>query len=352
MKTAVITGALGQDGSWLADLLLSKGYKVYGVKRRSSTENDWRVHHLIGEPNYQLIEGELTDPSSMTYLLSKIKPDEFYNLGAMSQVASSFEQPAYTFDVNARSVIYMLEAIRSFSPNTRFYQAGTSEELGSNYTVGEDGEKYQDENTPLMANSPYAVAKIAAHHAVSFYRRAYNVWACVGILHNHEGTRRSEEFVTRKITKWIGQYYVWKNNRGEYPLISMDDQYICADRLKFSKLRLGNMNTYRDWSDARDMVRGMWMMLQRDEPDDFMLGSGVARTVNMFCSVAFSHIGIRNFMDYIYIDPQFYRPCEVTYLRAKTDKANNVLGWKPEVSFYQMVKEMVEFDIEQAKKEL
>ena len=352
-RTALITGALGQDASWLADLLLNKGYCVYSIKRRSSTENDWRVRHLVGVPDYHLMEGELTDPSCMSNLINKIKPDEMYNLAAMSFVAASFEQPTYSFDVNARSVIYMLEAIRNFSPNTRFYQAGTSEEFGSSYSVDEKtGDKYQDENTPLMANSPYAVSKIAAHHAVNLYRRSYGVFGCVGILHNHEGRRRSEEFVTKKITKWIGQFVAHGGTNINALLDTSREEYILINDHRFPKLRLGNMNTYRDWSDARDMVRGMWMMLQRDQPEDFVLGSSVARTVKDFCQKAFGCVGISNFMQYIYIDPAFYRPCEVTYLRAKTEKANGVLGWYPEISFDEMVEDMVRFDIEEAKKEM
>lgn len=353
MKTSIVTGVSGQDGSWLAELLLDKGYKVYGIKRRTSTDNLWRIKHLLNNSNLEIIEGELTDACSMNNIVSLIKPDELYNLAAMSHVHSSFEQPAYTFDVNARGVVYLLESIRSNSRYTKFYQASTSEVWGSNYTE-KDGEKYQDENTSFSANSPYALSKIAAHHAVDLYRKAYGMFACAGILHNHEGSRRGEEFVTRKITKWIGEYINWRNKTTiqgvDVNQFCLDDpKYIWCLCDKFPKLRLGNLDTYRDWSDARDMVCGMWMIMQQYEPKDFVLGSGKARTVREFCKQAFSIINISDWEKYIYIDPKFFRPCDVEFLQAKPTKANKELGWKPKISFEKMIEEMVSEDIKRAK---
>lgn len=349
-KVSMLTGAEGQDSSWLADFLLQKDYKVYAVKRRSSTDNPWRIEHLLNNPDYVLLEGELTDACSINNLIGKIKPDELYNCGAMSMVATSFEQPAYTFDVNARGVIYILEAIRNLSPKTKLYQCSTSEMFGSNYTE-ENGERFQDERTPYMANSPYALSKLAAHYSIDLYRKSYGLFCCAGIIFNHGGCRRSEEFVTRKVTKWIGELMKWCGNESPpFSLYNFSDEYIHYSGRTFPKLRLGNLDTYRDFSDARDVVRAMWIMLQRDKPEDFVIGSGITRSIREFCSSAFDVVGIQDWEKFVYIDPQFFRPCDVEFLRAKTTKANKELGWYPEISFEQMVKEMVEADIERAKK--
>ncbi len=347
MKTAMITGVTGQDGSILARFLLNKGYRVYGVKRRSSTNNTYRLEDIIDHPNLTLVEGELTDPCSMNCLVRTIRPDELYNLAAMSHVATSFEQPDYTFQVDACGPLYLLEAVRQFSPNTRVYQAGSSEEFASNCS-GTGQDIYQDENTPLMANSPYAAAKITARHLVHLYRRSYGVWACVPWLFNHESKYRGENFVTRKITKWLGDYLAWREKHKDYCL-GFDDNFLLSNNDKFPKLRLGNIKTYRDWSHAHDMIRGMWMMLQRDEPDDFVLGSGETHTVEEFLMLAFRHVDILDYANYFVIDPEFYRPCDVPYLRANPAKANTVLGWKNEISFPSLVQEMVDYDRQKAK---
>jgi GDPmannose 4,6-dehydratase len=351
-KTAVITGITGQDASYLSELLLEKDYIVYGMKRRSSTNTMWRIQHLLNEPNFHIIEGDITDPSSVNHVFGKIKPDEAYLLAAMSHVGTSFEQPTYTFNVNANGILYILEAIRNLSPNTKSYTAATSELMGGNYNIDKNGNKYQDENTPFSPNSPYAVAKLCAYHLTSLYRRSYNIFSCNGILFNHTSPRRGEEFVTRKITQWIGKFKKWRrqsdnlcfvNNNHEYILSTIENDY-------FPKLRLGNINTYRDWGHCLDYVTAQWMILQQDKPDDFVISAGKAYTVAQFCELAFSHIGISNWQDYIYIDPTLYRPCEVEYLCGRADKAKRVLGWEPKISFEELVKEMVEADIQREYK--
>lgn len=326
---AIITGITGQDGSYLAELLLSRGYEVFGVIRRSSTPNTSRIKHLINNKNLKLICGDVTDFSSMSGVIKNIKPDELYNLAAQSHVGESFKQPYFTFDVDAIGVLNILESIRLFSPTTRFYQASTSELFGNTPAP-------QNEDTPMSPESPYAVAKLAAHKLVSLYRRAYNIFACCGILFNHEGPRRGEEFVTRKITKYVAKLMKVKRQlRLDRPI----------PNLHIDTLKLGNLFAKRDWSHAKDMVYGMWLMLQQDVPEDYVLGSGVSRSVEDFLKAAFSYAQL-NHKDYVEIDPQFYRPLDVNYLMADTKKANNRLGWKQQISFEQMVHEMVEHDLQ------
>lgn len=326
-KVGLILGCNGQDGSYLSELLLDKGYRVYGVIRRSSVDNTERISHLIPNPNFELIHGDITDSSCMHRLVSGIKPDELYNLAAMSHVGVSFDQPITTCDINAVGPLNVLEAIRQTSPSTKFYQASTSELFGDTDIAP------QDENTPMMPNSPYAVAKLYAHHLVGLYRRAYGIFACAGILFNHESPRRGEDFVTRKITKYVASLQRWMDLNDGFPRKNID----------VPPLALGNIEAKRDWSHAEDMVRGMWLMMQQEKPDDYVLGSGETHTVRDFLSAAFSSIGL-DYSDYVIIDPKFYRPVDVNLLHADSSKALAILGWEPVISFGELVDCMVTHD--------
>jgi GDPmannose 4,6-dehydratase len=329
MKTAIVTGITGQDGSYLAENLLDKDYKVIGLYRRSSTNTFNRIKH-IDNPNFILQEYDITDPSGCISLISYIQPDEFYNLAAQSHVATSFKQPTTTFEINAIGVINVLEAIRLFSKHTKFYQASTSEMFGRNYSVDSDGNKYQNEETSLLPQSPYAVAKLASHRMVQIYREAYNLYCCSGILFNHESPRRGENFVTRKITRYIGRLV---NNK-----LQPDE-----------KLRLGNIKAVRDWGHAKDYVEAMRLMLNNNiAANDFVISTGQCYSVEQFLQIAFGLIN-KNWNNYVVIDPEFYRPAEVDYLRGNSDKAKKLLGWEPKIPFEDLVKDMVNQDIEITK---
>lgn len=327
-NTALITGITGQDGSYLAEFLLSKNYKVVGLHRRSSVNNFERIKALKNKHNFTLQEFDLTDPSNVITTISNYKAQEFYNLAAQSHVGTSFNQPTTTFEIDTVGVVNILEAIRNYSPNTKFYQASTSEMFGRSYDVDKDGQKYQDENTILLPQSPYGVAKVAAHQMVQIYREAYGIHANSGILFNHESPRRGENFVTRKITKWIGEFV----NSGK----SED----------FPKLRLGNLEARRDWGHAKDYVRAMWMMLQQPVPDDFVICTERTYTIGEFLDKAFGLIGISDWKEYVVQDPEFYRPAEVEYLRGRNRKAQKRLGWYPAITFDDLVEDMVNNDIQ------
>lgn len=324
-KTAIITGVTGQDGSYLAELLLQKGYGVVGLYRRSSTNSLERIESIKNHPRLILQEFDLTDPSDCLDIVVKHRPKEFYNLAAQSHVATSFKQPTTTFEIDTVGVINILEAIRRFSSTTKFYQASTSEMFGRNYSLNSNGEKYQDENTPLLPQSPYAVAKMASHRMVQIYREAYNIYACSGILFNHESPRRGENFVTRKITKYIGELV-----NGIIP--------------STTKLKLGNIEAVRDWGHAKDYVKAMYLMMIRHNPDDYVISTGKSYTVKDFLQIAFSKID-KDYRDYIEIDPELYRPAEVDYLRGDSSKAKQQLNWIPEMSFEALVEDMVFSDI-------
>ena len=326
-KLAVVTGVTGQDGSYLVEFLLQKGYKVVGCHRRSSTNTLGRIKHLLKEENLKLCEFDLTDPSGCNQLISHFKPQEFYNLAAQSHVGTSFKQPTTTFEVDTIGVVNILEAIRNYSPTTRFYQASTSEMFGKSYDVDKNGIKYQDENTVLIPQSPYGVAKVAAHQMLQIYRSAYGIYASSGILFNHESPRRGENFVTRKITKWIGEFV----NSGK----SND----------FPKLRLGNLEAKRDWGHAKDYVRAMWMMLQQKESDNYVICTERTCTIEEFLEKAFGLINVSNWKDYVIQDPEFYRPAEVDYLRGVNKKARKELGWYPSITFEDLVEDMINHDI-------
>lgn len=363
-KVALIFGVSGQDGSYLAELLLQKGYEVIGVTRRVSVSTTERINHIL--PQITIAEGDITDGFSVNKLIEQYKPDEIYNLAAQSHVGTSFKQPSLTWDITAGGVLNILEAIR-YSPrkdDIRFYQASSSEMFGKNYDEVEN-KKYQDENTEFIPQSPYAIAKLAAHHLVRNYREGYGIHGSCGILFNHESERRGENFVTRKITKWIGEFVKWFDPTNELGQIlsdelsdatmpflddinDIDDKNIIynslMDREGFPKLRLGNLDAKRDWGHAEDYVNAMWLMLQQEEADDYVVATGETYSVRDFLDVAFAKIGIDNWSNLVVIDPQFYRPAEVDHLLGIPTKAEGKLGWERKVSFKDLVHRMVDSD--------
>jgi len=373
-KKAIIFGITGQDGSYLCDLLLKEGYGVVGVVRRSSVSNTERIKDHLNNPRLRLVEGDISDFISVSNIVEDYQADEVYNLAAQSHVKTSFDQPLYTLEVNAQGPLNILEAIKKHSPHSKFYQASTSEMFGRSFSSEKSsvwGEaevtKYQDEKTRFVPQSPYAIAKLAAHNFVDNYRESYGLFACSGILFNHESERRGELFVTRKITKWIAEFFHWCRNINIHPselLVSdliFSEESIGVPRGRFidavapivlPKLGLGNLDAKRDWGHAKDYVRGMWMMLQHDKPDDYILATGKSYSVRDFLDCAFKHIGLDVWSDLVFIDPKFYRPSEVDYLRGKSHKANAMLGWKPEIDFQTLVTNMVDHDIQEKAKGL
>ena len=327
MKKALISGITGQDGSYLAEYLLSLGYEVHGLKRRSSSFNTGRVDHLYVDlhtsgPRFILHYADLHDASSLAFLLDGIRPDEIYNLGAQSHVKVSFEVPEYTSDVVALGTLRVLEAIRRTNLSCRFYQASSSEMYGSTSPP-------QNETSPFHPRSPYACAKVFAHQITVNYRESYGLHASCGILFNHESPRRGETFVTRKITRAVAR-------------IKLGLQ---------EKLYLGNLDARRDWGFAGDYVKAMWTMLQRDSPDDYVIGTGDAHSVREFTEAAFAHAGL-DWLDYVLIDPQYFRPSEVFDLRADCLKARRALGWEPAVGFAELVRMMVDADLANLERQL
>ena len=329
MKKALITGITGQDGSYLAELLLAKGYEVHGLIRRASTFNTGRIEHLYQDPHINgrtlfLHYGDMGDSSNLIRLVYEIGPDEIYNLAAQSHVRVSFDSPEFTGDVDALGAMRLLEAIHltGRAGKTRFYQASTSELFGLVQEVP------QKETTPFYPRSPYAVAKLYAYWAVRNYREAYSVFASNGILFNHESPRRGETFVTRKITRAVGR-------------IKMGLQ---------DKLYMGNINSLRDWGFAGDYVEGMWRIMQHDRPDEFVLATGEMHTVKEFLEEAFGLVGL-DWEKYVECDKRYLRPTEVDQLLGDASKAKRELGWEPKVKFHDLVKMMVESDLELARKE-
>ena len=313
-KTALITGITGQDGSYLAELLLTQGYRVCGVVRRSSTENFSRIEHLRGR--LELFQADLLDQTSLAAVLREVVPDEVYNLAAMSFVPTSWQQPVLTAEFTALGVTRLLDALRQECPKARFYQASSSE------MFGKVRETPQREATPFHPRSPYGVAKVYGHFLTVNYRESYNLYACSGILFNHESPRRGLEFVTRKITDGVVRIKLGLAN----------------------ELRLGNLEAKRDWGFAGDYVRAMWLMLQQDEPDDYVIGTGETHSVEEFVATAFGHVGL-DWRRYVVQDPRFYRPAEVDLLLADPSKAQSRLGWRLEVPFERLVKMMVDADL-------
>ena len=328
MKKALITGITGQDGSYLADLLIEKGYEVFGLLRRSSSFNTRRIDHLYKDPHesevrLRLIYGDLNDASSLNRILRTTRPDEIYNLGAQSHVRVSFDVPEYTGDVTGIGCVRLLEAIRDADLDCRFYQASSSE------LYGKVVETPQRETTPFHPRSPYACAKAYAYYITVNYRESYGMHASNGILFNHESPRRGETFVTRKITR-------------------------AAARIKYGlqdKLFLGNLDARRDWGFAGDYVEGMWRMLQQDQPDDYVLATGETYSVREFLNEAFAHVGL-DWNRYVAIDPRYFRPAEVDLLLGDASKARRQLGWEPKVGFKELVRMMVEADLERVEREL
>lgn len=318
MTTALITGITGQDGSYLAELLLKKGYRVIGVARRSSTVNTQRIDHILDE--ITLVQGDLQDQGSLLSLLEEYKPSEVYNLAAQSFVPTSWNQPALTGDVTALGVTRMLEAIRFVNPNIRFYQASSSEMFGKVLEVP------QKETTPFYPRSPYGVAKVYGHWITVNYRESFNLFATSGILFNHESPRRGLEFVTRKISDAVARIKLGMAN----------------------ELRLGNLEARRDWGFAGDYVDAMWRMLQQDTPDSYVIGTGETHPVREFCEIAFSHVDL-DYKEFVVQDEKFYRPAEVDLLISDPSRARKELNWELQVSFKQLVTMMVDADLARLK---
>src|SRR5471032_3028480 len=314
MKTALITGITGQDGSYLAELLLSKGYRVVGIVRRSSTTPYERIAHLVDKVT--LLSADLIDQTSLVDAIEETKPDEIYNLAAQSFVATSWTQPVLTGEFTALGVTRLLEAAKRAAPKAKFYQASSSEQFG------QVQETPQKETTPFYPRSPYGVAKVYGHWITVNYRESYGLFACSGILFNHESPRRGLEFVTRKVTD-------------------------AAARIKLglsTELRLGNLDARRDWGFAGDYVEAMWLMLQQDEPDDFVISTGETRSVQELVESAFGAAGV-DWRDHVVLDPKFIRPAEVDLLVGDPSKARAKLGWKPKIAFAELIKDMVEADL-------
>lgn len=320
MSTAIITGITGQDGSYLAELLLKKGYQVIGVARRSSTVNNERIKHLLDD--ITVVQGDLQDQGSLLALLEEYKPTEVYNLAAQSFVPTSWNQPALTGDVTALGVTRLLEAIRFVNPKIRFYQASSSEMFGKVLEVP------QKEDTPFYPRSPYGVAKVYGHWITVNYRESFNMYATSGILFNHESPRRGLEFVTRKIADTVARIKLGKTN----------------------ELRLGNLEAQRDWGFAGDYVRAMWLMLQQDHPDNYVIGTGETHSVREFCEIAFAHVDL-DYKEFVVQDEKFYRPAEVDLLISDPSKARTALKWELTVSFKELVRMMVDADLERRSKE-
>ncbi len=343
---AIITGITGQDGSHLADLLLEKNYEVVGVTRRCSVDTTERIKHLLDFDKFNLIEGDITDVSSVINIFKNNENvDEVYNLAAQSHVASSFNQPSLTWDITGKGCINLLQSLVDLEMfRVKFYQASSSEMFGSSYDIDEQGRKYQNEQTKFMPNSPYAISKCAAHYSVRLFRDAYDLHASSGILFNHEGPRRGENFVTQKIVSWIKNYKTWKD-KVCVGSISFNDDYIYCDRdigNRFPKLRLGNLNAYRDWGYAGDYVEAMWLMLQQDYADDYVVCTGETHTIEEFLDIAFNYSGIDDWRNYVVVDPKFYRPSEVDYLRGDCSKVREELGWKPRYDLEGLIKLMLD----------
>lgn len=321
MPKALITGITGQDGSYLAELLLEKGYDVVGMLRRSSTVNFERIDHI--QDDIELAQGDLIDGASMVHVLREHEPDEIYNLAAQSFVQTSFGQPVLTGEITALGVTRLLDAVRMVQPEAKFYQASSSEMFGKVMEVP------QNEATPFHPRSPYGVAKVYGHWITVNYRESYDMFACSGILFNHESPRRGTEFVTRKITDAVARI---KNG--------LQDE-----------LRLGNLDAQRDWGHAADYVDAMWRMLQHDTPKDYVISTGVTHSVREFCEIAFAAADL-DWEQYVTVDPKFYRPAEVELLIGDSTVAADELGWKPTISFDALVNEMVEADLKRVKRRL
>jgi len=326
IKTALITGITGQDGSYLAEFLLKKNYIVHGLIRRSSSFNIERIKHLLNYPHKDeklfLHYGDLSDSTSINSIFAKIEPDEIYNLASQSHVRVSFDIPEYTADVTGLGALRMLEAMRRYAPNAKFYQASSSE------MFGDVKETPQNESTPFNAQSPYGIAKVFAHETACRYRDAYGLFICCGILFNHESPRRGENFVTKKIVQGVARIKA-----------GLQD-----------KLYLGNLNSKRDWGYAPEYVEAMWLMLQQEKPDDFVIATGETHTIKEFVEAAFKRAGIKNWQKYVDIDERYYRPNEVNLLCGDAAKARKILKWHPKTKFAELVNIMMDFELKNINK--
>lgn len=324
-KTALITGILGQDGPYLAKLLLEKDYKIYGLIRRYTNPNFSNLDFLGITNKIEYISGDMTDEGSLMNIVRTIRPDEVYNLAAQSFVGSSWDQSKLTTEVNSLGVLYLLNALKHFSPNAKFYQASTSEMFGNSHKDG-----LQTEETPFHPRSPYAISKLYAYWMTNNFKESYGMYCANGILFNHESPIRGREFVTRKITDGIA-------------------------RIKHglsSEIRLGNLDSKRDWGFAGDYAEAMWLMLQQEEPDNYIISTGKTHSIREFLDAAFNTVGITDWSKYVVIDPQFKRPAELFTLQGKSNKARKKLGWRPQTSFQQLVKMMMDADMKRVAKEI
>ncbi len=317
-KKALITGITGQDGSYLAEFLLSQGYEVFGMVRRTSTMRYERIQHI--QPQLHLLQGDMGDLSSLITVISQVEPNEIYNLAAQSFVPTSWNQPVFTGDITGLGVTRILDAVRTVNPHIKFYQASSSEMFGKVRQVP------QSEETPFYPRSPYGVAKVYGHWITVNYRESYDLFTCSGILFNHESPRRGMEFVTRKVTYHAAKIKLELAN----------------------EIRIGNTDAKRDWGFAGDYVRAMWLMLQQDEPDDYVVATGKTHSVERLLDVAFTHVGL-NWRDYAVRDPKFMRPAEVDLLVGDSSKAKSILGWEAEVSFEELIGMMVDADLKKLR---
>lgn len=317
-KTALITGILGQDGPYLAKLLLEKDYKVYGLIRRYTNPNFSNLDYLGVTDDIEYVSGDMNDEASLMNIIKLTTPDEVYNLAAQSFVGASWDQAKLTTEVNSLGVLYLLNAIRFFSPHSKFYQASTSEMFGNSSSKG-----VQNEETPFHPRSPYAISKLYAHWMTVNFKESYGLFCTSGILFNHESPIRGIEFVTRKISDGVARI-----------------------KLGLAKeIRLGNIESKRDWGFAGDYAEAMWLVLQQKEPDNFIISTGINHSIKDFLEIAFGHVGIKDWKKYIKIDPRFKRPAELFTLQGKSDKAHKILGWKPKVKFEELVKMMIDADM-------
>lgn len=324
MKTVLITGILGQDGPYLAKLLLEKGYKVYGMIRRYTNPNFDNTDYLGVTDEIEFISGDMTDEASLINVIKTIRPDEVYNFAAQSFVGISWDQAKLTIEVNALGVLHLLNAIKFFTPKTKFYQASSSEMFGRSHKNG-----IQAEDTPFHPRSPYAISKLCAYWITVNFRESYGMYTVNGILFNHESPIRGIEFVTKKISDGVVRIK-----------LGLADE-----------IRLGNLDIKRDWGFAGDYMKAVWLMLQQKKPDDYIICTGEMHSIKEFLDIAFNHVGIKNWQKYIRIDPQFKRPADVSYLLGKADKSKRVLKWKPRVKFEELVKMMVDADLKRLSKE-
>lgn len=317
-KTALITGILGQDGPYLAKLLLEKDYTVYGLIRRYANPNFSNLDYLGITDKVEYVLGDMTDEASLINIIKSIQPDEVYNLAAQSFVGASWDQSKLTTEVNALGVLYLLNAIRFFSPTTKFYQASTSEMFGNSHNGG-----LQTEETPFYPRSPYAIAKLYSYWMANNFKESYGMFCCNGVLFNHESPIRGMEFVTRKISDGVARIK-----------LGLDKE-----------IRLGNLDSKRDWGFAGDFVEAMWLMMQSKEPNNYIISTGETHSIRDFLDIAFNHVGIKDWKKYVKIDPRYKRPAELFSLHGKSDKARKKLGWKPKVKFEKLVKMMVDADL-------